>query len=365
MSSMPSPASFEGGGPGQPDGGGAVQLGTLRDEPVVVGVGAGEREDPTLLGHAGGAGGRDRAHDVGRALVDLHVGRAQLGVGERDHPVARPGRDDLVGRPGLPDPGVRVGRRHLAEARPQAADAGPVLGQGPAVGGPQRVLEEGVGMHREDDAALHLELGGARPLLPEQRGRWRALRLARPFQPGPGRVPAGQGAGVHRLGPGDEHDLALAPADGETGVVHEGLRVVAADGGDHQLGRLVALGEAEARRHQPGRVGGGPAQRRHDPDAVGPPEQGAPGRGRPARRGAVAVLCRRQQGRRHERQRLGPGSGVEPGVGRRRHLAHADHHGGSGVQRHGRRSVPADAPGPPRAAGTLGAVPPSSVEGTA
>ena len=69
---------------------------------------------------------------------------------------------------------------------------------------------------------------------------------------------------------------------------------------------------------------------------------------------AVAVLRRRQQGRRHEFQRLGPGRGVEPGVGRRGNLAHTDHHGSSGVQRHGPSSVPVDAPGrsPWRSAGT-------------
>ena len=143
------PGLLESGGAGEADGGGAVQLGALGDEPVVVGVGSGKGKDPALLGHPGGAGGRRGAHDEGGPLVDLHVGRAELGVRERHHPVAGPRRDDLVGRPGGADPGVRVAGGHRAEAGPQRADAGTVLLQRPAVGGTQRVLEERVGVHRE------------------------------------------------------------------------------------------------------------------------------------------------------------------------------------------------------------------------
>ena len=59
------------------------------------------------------------------------------------------------------DPGVGVGGGHLAETGPEATDAGAVLRQRPAVGGAQGVLEQGVGVNRQDDAALHLELGRA------------------------------------------------------------------------------------------------------------------------------------------------------------------------------------------------------------
>ena len=52
------PGLLEGRATGEADGGGAVQLGPLGNEPVVVGVGAGEGEDPALLGHPGGAGRR-------------------------------------------------------------------------------------------------------------------------------------------------------------------------------------------------------------------------------------------------------------------------------------------------------------------
>ena len=237
-----------------------------------------------------------------------------------------------------------------AEAGPEGADAGAVLLQRPAVGRTQRVLEQRVGVHREDDAALHLELGGSGLLDAEEGGGGRALGLARPLQPGPGGVPARQGAGVHGLGARDQHDVALAPADAETGVVHQGLGVVAADGRDHELGGLVAVGETETGRHQAGGVRHRPAQRRHHPDAVGVSDESVPGRGRAALRGAVAVLGGGAQRRRHERQRLGPGRGVEPGVGRRGNLAHADHHGGSRVERHGPRSVPVHAPGALRCA---------------
>ena len=105
------PGLLERGGTGEADGGGAVQLGALGDEPVIVGTGAGEGEDPALVGHPGGAGGRHGAHHESCSLVDLHVGGAQLGVRERHHAVAGPRGDDLVGRPGGAEPCIRVAGR--------------------------------------------------------------------------------------------------------------------------------------------------------------------------------------------------------------------------------------------------------------
>ena len=139
--------------------------------------------------------------------------------------------------------------------------------------------------------------------------------------------------------PGDQHDVALAPADADAGVVQQGLGIVPSDGRDHELGGLVALGQPEAVRHQEGGVGHLPAQRCHHPDAVGASDERVAGRGRPARRGPVTVLRRRPQRRCHERQRLGPGCGGEAGVRRRGNLAHADQDGGTRVECHGPRSV--------------------------
>ena len=111
--------------PGQADRRGAVELGPIGDEPVVVGVGARQREHPTVLGHPGGPGPLRRAADVGGPLVHREVRRAQLAVGEGDHAVVRGGPGDLLGAVRRADPGVGVGRRHRAELRPELADAAP------------------------------------------------------------------------------------------------------------------------------------------------------------------------------------------------------------------------------------------------
>ena len=209
-------------------------------------------------------------------------------------------------------------------------------------------------MDGEEDAALHLELRGAGLLHAEEFGGGCPLRLAGPLQPGPVRIAARQRAGVHRLGARHEYDVVLTPADGAARVVHERLRVVAPDGGDHELGRLVALGEAEPLGDQTGRIGGVPAQGRHHSDAVGAPDDGAPRRCAPAGRGVVAVLGRRQQGGRHELQRFRPVSGVEPRIRGRGNLADTDHDRGARVERHGPSSVAVDATGAPWRTGRLG-----------
>ena len=225
----------------------------------------------------------------------------------------------------------------------------------PPVGGAQSVLEERVGVDGQEHAALHLEIGGPGLVQSERDGgRGRLGRLARPGERRAGRLPPGQRAGVHGLGAGDQHDVAVAAADGEAGVVHQGLRRVAADGRQHQLGRLVALGEPQARRHEQRRVDGAPSEGHHDPDAVGPPEERGPGRGGRSGRHPVAVLGRRPQRRHHQLQRFGPFGGLQPGVGRRDGLAGADHHGGARVEGHGPGSVPVRAPGAPRRTGRLG-----------
>ena len=72
-------------------------------------------------------------------------------------------------------------------------------------------------------------------------------------------------AGVHGLGPGDQHHLQLAPGDGPGRLVQQRLGHVAADGRLHQLGT-----SASPRRcgHQEGRVGGLPAQRGDHPQGL-------------------------------------------------------------------------------------------------
>ena len=128
---------------GQPDGRGRMEVEPVGEEPVVVGVGPGQREDPPLPGDAGGRGGGGRAHDDGRPLVDLHVGGEQLGVRVVDHPVGVGDGDDLVHRAGIPEPGVGIGGGHLGESGPQRTDAAAVVVEGAAEPGAEGVLEEG------------------------------------------------------------------------------------------------------------------------------------------------------------------------------------------------------------------------------
>ncbi len=251
------------------------------------------------------------------------------------------------------DPGVGIAGRHVAEAGPQRPEASGVLIEGPPVGGAQGVLEQRVGMDREEHAPVHLEVGGTRPLHAEEGRGGRPLGLARPREPGPRRVAAGQGAGVHGLGTRDEDDVEVAPADGPARIVHEGLGGIAPDGRDHQLCRPVALAEAEALGHEQGRIDRMPPQWRDDPDAVRTPDQGVPGGGAGAGRHAVAVLGCGPQRRRHELERFGPFGGSQAGVGRRHDLADAHDDGGARVEGHGPGSVPVHAPGLPWPAGRL------------
>jgi acetyl-CoA C-acetyltransferase len=104
------------GGSAQADGGGRVEVGPVGEEPVVLGVGARQREDPPVAGDPGGLGRRGRAEDDGGALVDLHVGGEQLRVGVVDHPVGLRRGGHLVGGPRVAEPGMGVARRHLGEA---------------------------------------------------------------------------------------------------------------------------------------------------------------------------------------------------------------------------------------------------------
>ena len=258
------------------------------------------------------------------------------------------------GPKGAADPGVGVGGGHLAEAGPQRADACPVLGQCPPVGGAQRVLEERVGLNRQEDAAGHLEVGRPGPLGPEQGGTGCPLgRLAGPVHGRFRRVAPGGATGVQRLGPRHQDDAEVAAGDGTAGVVQQRLRRVAPDGGQHELGGHVGV-EAEPVGHQEGGVDGAPSQRHHHPDAVGPPDQGIPGGGRPSRRGARGVLGGRPQRPHHQLEGLGPFGGVGAGIGVDGDLADPDDDRCVGMQGHAPGIVPADAPGSPGPLGRLG-----------
>ena len=291
-----------------------------------------------------------------RALVDLHVGRAELGIGEGDHAVVRRGRRDLLGAKGAADPGVGVGGGDLAETGPQRADARRVLGQRPPVGGAQRVLEERVGVDRQDDAAGDLEVGRPRPLDPEQRRRGRPLGgLAGPVHRRFRRVAPGGGTGVHRLGPRDEDDPEVAPGDGPAGVVHAApaarcrrRRSASSSGGMESASKpsLAPTRRAGLTERQPS----GTTTRmlsarriRASPAAAGPP--GAA----PAASSAAA-----RRARTINSTGSGRSAGSVSGSGRSGDLTDPDDDRGGGMEGHVPGIVPADAPGSPCPLGRLG-----------
>ena len=205
-------------------------------------------------------------------------------------------------------------------------------------------------------AAGDFEIRRPGALGPEQGGEGCPLGgLAGPVHRRFRRVASGRGTGVHRLGPGHQDDAEVATGDGTAGVVEQGLGCIAADGGQDELGRHGVGVEAEFGRHQEGGVDRPPGQRHHDPDAVGPTDQGVPGRSRAARCGARRVLCGGPQGPRHQFDRFGPLGRVGAGIGRDRDLADPDDDRCVGMERHAPGIVPADAPGSPGPLGRLGA----------
>ena len=142
--------------PGQPDCRGRVEVGAVGEEPVVLGIGASQREDPAVTGHTGGLRRSGRTQDDGCPLVDLEVRRQQLGVGIADHPVGLGDRRQLLSCHRLAQPGVGIGGCHLGKAGPEPADVGLVLGQGPARLSPHCVLEQREDVDREVEAPLLL-----------------------------------------------------------------------------------------------------------------------------------------------------------------------------------------------------------------
>ena len=98
-----------------------------------------------------------------------------------------------------------------------------------------------------------------------------------------------------------------------------------------------------------------PSERRHDPDAVRPPDAArrpagaAPPGAAPSQSSAAARSARTMSS-----SGSGRSAGSSPASGGVDDLADADHDGGARVDGHGPRSVPVDAPGAPRRPGTLG-----------
>jgi hypothetical protein len=267
-----------------------------------VGVGAGEGEHPALLGDACRPRRLHRAADERRTLVHLEVGGAELLVGEGHRAVVRSGLGDLVGRPGLSEPGMGVRGRHLGKSGPQPAEPGAVLAERPSARTPKSVLQQGVGMDRQVDAPGGLLLGHRAAVRAESHRRWRGRsRLGGPVQVRSTRRPPGGVPRVRALGPDDDGHVQIPPGDGAGGVVEERLGHVPTHGGQHLLGRL----DAQCLRHRQAGVGGLPREDAHRPHAAGASEEPVANRCRPAGRGPVGILGGRPQGLGHECQRVG------------------------------------------------------------
>ena len=230
-------------------------------------VGARVGEDPAVGRHTERPGLLDRAQDEGRALLDRVVGVEELAVREPDHAVAVGAARELGGGVGPLDPGVGVAGRHLAEAGPQPGEVLEVLGDGPAVGSPPGVLEQGVELDRHHDAPTHLVLVVEHHLLAEVLVGRGALGLHRPV--GPAAAGAVGGARAPGLGARDEHDVGPAVADVAARLVHQCLRDVAAHGRVDGVDAGVADGLAD---EAPG-VGVAPREHVHHADRVGLFEQ--------------------------------------------------------------------------------------------
>ena len=207
------------------------------------------REEPSVRGHAGlGSTGR-RADDERRRLVHRPLTGVPDVVGVRKGAVAWTGHCDLGRSARRAEGSVGVVGRHGVEAGPERGDLVPLrVRPEPACCG-QRVLNEGVLLHRrQDDAGLELNRGHevGRPL--HDPVGWLALEVrffAAAAEPAPSFA-------TH-----DDHRVVLARCHGREGVV------------EHLLLRDPDL-EAECPRpRRPDAPGHGACRIRERPRALG------------------------------------------------------------------------------------------------
>ena len=156
MSSMPTPECSRTCRPHAAIAGEPSQAVALANEPVVVRAGHGVGKDPQIARDAGRLRRRDRAQDESRALVHVDVGRHQLAVGERHHPVSRLGAGDLVGRRELARPGVGIPGSHIGEAPPEPPESLSIAIEREPARRTDRVLEERVVVDRHHQSGGQL-----------------------------------------------------------------------------------------------------------------------------------------------------------------------------------------------------------------
>ena len=203
------------------------------------------------------AGRLGRAQDERGGLVDGPLGGVPLVVREGQRPVGgRVGVSSARASMGCGERGLGIVPGHQVEPLPQAGDLGTVLGQGPALGGPEGVVDHGVLLdgipqpvghldrfHQRPGAAVH-DIGH-RPGL----GRLHRLVAARPAWSRAQRLASPPTTAATSDSPG---------GDGRQRLVDQRLL------GDAQL-HQVAPGRPRPHLvgHQPGRIGIGPAPLGH------------------------------------------------------------------------------------------------------
>ena len=254
-----------------------------------------------------------------RALLDGVVRVQPLRVREADHAVVGRRRHELLGGERLLDPGVRVRRRHLAEAGPQAARAGPptrrAVAPAAARSADSNIGYTCTGMTTPRASSSGWTIWRRSRSLAEGLRRRRVLGLDGPVGPAAGGL--GRRARAPRLGPADEDDVDVAGGDVEARAVDERLRRVAAG---RRVDRVAHVVGADPLGDEPAGVALAPRQQAHDPHRVerrrAPCRVGGAGvvGGPPGRLGdEVDRLERRRRPRRRGstagRRRRGPGCG--------------------------------------------------------
>ncbi len=152
-----------------------VEVLSFQGMPQVVRVGAAVQEHPAIHRHAHLPRRLDAADQHPGRLVDLHDGVEVLRVRIADHPVVRCHRHQFFRRPRRREPGVGIGGGGLGERREQPAQVGLVGLEASAVPRPQRILEQGIGVHRQAQAVGVLMRRGSWPRLAHP--HWRGGRL--------------------------------------------------------------------------------------------------------------------------------------------------------------------------------------------
>ena len=221
----------------------------LQRIPEIGGVGAAVQIDEAVLRHPQLARLGQAGDQHGGRLVHVHDGVEVLGVGEAHHAVALGDRDELLRRARDREPGQRIVARHVGEWREQLPHPALVFRNRTAVAGPQRVLEQRIGVDGTPKPVAGFIGRHAGPRIADPLRRRQRLVLGPVVEPEPLGEPLGRRA--QELAPHGHGELRLALGDPFAQGVDQLLRAVAAHVGIDAPARL----RAERRRQAGRRIG--------------------------------------------------------------------------------------------------------------